>query len=167
MDFVSTGMASIGSFFEDSSSYLDMIPAMPDMSAYTPDMTYVMDLVDTTYFSHAGVYLMDSGHQVFLEYGYALLAIACSIVLISGLWFAFRKQIVTMVEDIKMPNMGISYSVAELAVKMGVKKEETPMKKSVEPMKVKTPTKSPAKKVTKSPAMKRGKSPASMKKAKK
>lgn len=166
MDFVSTGMASIGSMFEDTSSFMDMMPGMPDMSAYTPDMTYVMEMIDTTYFSHAGVYLMDSGHQVFLEYGYALLAIAVSMVLISGLWFAFRKQIVSMVDDIKMPNMGISYSVSELAAKMGMKKVESPMKKSVEP-KAKTPTKSPAKKVTKSPAMKRGKSPASMKKAKK
>ena len=31
--------------------------------------------------------------------------------------FAFRKQIVSMVDDIKMPNMGISYSVSELAAK--------------------------------------------------
>ncbi len=43
---------------------LRYVPAV-DVSAYTGP---IFDLVDTTYFSHAGVWVMDSGHMVFMEY---------------------------------------------------------------------------------------------------
>ena len=73
-----------------------------------------------------------------------------------------------MVEDVKLPNIGISYTVAELAAKAGVAKPEAAPMKKISTGAAKSPAKSPAMKSAKSPAMKRGKSPAtSMKKAKK
>jgi hypothetical protein len=166
MDMVMTYVDSAAAFLPEMPTF--DISAI-DFSSYA-DLSYVQTLVEATYMSGAGL-LLDSGF--FLEYGYALAAIAVALVFISVTWFLLRKQIVTMV-DMKLPSMGITYTAAELAAKfnakMGLKKpdEKEVMKMKAAPVMKAEPAmsmkaapamvkKSPMKTMKKSPA--RGKTP--------
>jgi len=181
MDMFAGVMVSVGSAADSLYASVPEMPALGlDFAAYTPDFAvyyaYVVALVEATYLSGAGIFL-DGGF--FLEYGYALAAIASAVVFVAVMWFSFRAQIVSMV-DMKMP-AGVTYTASELARKLSLggmsavsEKDEKPsmkMKSSPAPsMKAesekKTPMsmkKSPAKTMKKSPA--RGKTPTPSKKS--